>query len=302
MIAKAMEQNPYVSSYSGRDLPYGNLDYWPFGLSFNCSEPPFDNKDVRWAISYAINRQEMVDVAYQGGGMISAWNLPPYAKLETYKAAIADLFEKYPTTEFNLEKSAERMRMAGYTMGDDGFWQDAEGNTLSFTVITFSWALADTIPMVQQLREAGFDADYSQNPEGYTMMMQGTADAYLFGHGASIEDPYATMRMYQSRYSAPTGEMATFAYRWTNEEYDAIVDEMATVHPDDPRTIELLHDGMEIWLEDLPDIPLVQNYHRNPHNETYWVNWPSVEDSDVNDAWWHTTALLWVYQMEKAQE
>jgi len=304
MIAQALEQNPKLSTYSGRKMPYGQLDFWPFGLSFNTSVPPFDNPDVRWALSYAINREQMIDVAYLGEGMVSAWNMPPFPGLEKYKAAIADLFVEYPTTEFDLAKSAELMEKAGYTKGSDGFWKNAQGEPLKFTIITFSWALDVTVPMVQQLRNAGFDADYSQNPEGYSMIMQGTADAYVFGHGASVTEPYAAMRMYHSRYSAPTGEMAAFSYRWSNAEYDALVDKMATLYPspDDPEVIETLGGAMRIWLEALPDIPLVQNYHRNPHNETYWVNWPSEADGDVNDAWWHRTALLWVYELERSPE
>ncbi len=41
---------------------------------------------------------------------------------------------------------------------------------------------------------------------------------------------------------------------------------------------------MEIWLPDLPDIQLVQNFHRIPWNTTYWKNWPTAENAYVNGA------------------
>ncbi len=34
----------------------------------------------------------------------------------------------------------------------------------------------------------------------------------------------------------------------------------------------------ELWLPDLPDIQLVQNYHRIPLNTTYWRNWPTEDN------------------------
>ena len=39
-------------------------------------------------------------------------------------------------------------------------------------------------------------------------------------------------------------------------------------------------------------IPLVQWYHRIPHNQTYWTNWPSKENPYINSAYWHKTWLL----------
>ena len=46
---------------------------------------------------------------------------------------------------------------------------------------------------------------------------------------------------------------------------------------------------MEIWLPDLPDIQLVQNYHRIPMNTTRWKNWPTADNPYINGASWHLT-------------
>ncbi len=57
---------------------------------------------------------------------------------------------------------------------------------------------------------------------------------------------------------------------------------------------------MEIWLPDLPDIQLVQNYHRIPINTTYWQNWPTEDNSYVNGASWHLTFPIVLWNLQSA--
>lgn len=60
---------------------------------------------------------------------------------------------------------------------------------------------------------------------------------------------------------------------------------------DDPKMKELFKKGMEIWYEELPDVPLVQWFHRVPVNTAYWKNWPTSENPYMNSALWHLTML-----------
>ena len=63
----------------------------------------------------------------------------------------------------------------------------------------------------------------------------------------------------------------------------------------------LFREAMEIWLSELPSIPIVQWYHRIPHNETYWKNWPTAKNPYINSAYWHNTWLLVLLGLEPAQ-
>ena len=105
--------------------------------------------------------------------------------------------------------------------------------------------------------------------------------------------------MYTSQWWAPTGEnCADTRPRWKNEEYDAIVDEMGTTSPDDEAKMQELFDkAMAIWYENLPEVPVVEWYHRTPQNTTYWTNWPN-NDNAYNTSFWHLTFPMTVWNLE----
>ena len=76
--------------------------------------------------------------------------------------------------------------------------------------------------------------------------------------------------------------------RYSNPEYDAILDEMAPLNADDPRFTELAVQAMEIYWRDQIDIPIIQWLHRIAYNQTYWTNWPTADNigPGVNGAFW----------------
>ena len=85
---------------------------------------------MRWAISYAVDREKIVEFAYEGITTVTDVFFPHTPAMDVFYQHAADLFEKYPAKEFNLEKSAERMEAAGYSKNSDGLWADGDGNTV----------------------------------------------------------------------------------------------------------------------------------------------------------------------------
>lgn len=294
------QQNPAIITHSGQEQPYGYVDWWPSGLGFNCSVAPFDDPQVRWAISYAIDRQQLVDFGYRGAGEPTTVPYPYYAGLLTYIEGIQDLLEQYPTNAYDLAKTDELMTAAGFAKDGDGFWAK-DGTRLSLEIITFQ-VFAEIVPIVaEQLKQAGFDASFGMPTDFFDRLTTGNGNIYIWGHGGSVRDPYATLELYHQKFVKPTGEFTYPFYRWANDEFDAIVDEMGVTAPEDPKTAELFRAAMEIWLRELPDVMLLQFYHRIPLNTTYWTGWPSKEDPYMNEAFWHRTFINILTRLKAVQ-
>jgi peptide/nickel transport system substrate-binding protein len=299
-IQTMIEQNPKVTTWSGRTVPYGYLDWWPLSFGFNALEPPFDDPEVRWAINHAINREQLVEVGWMGAGKPSVLPFPDFPSLRGYLDQVQDVIDKYPVDVHDPQLTAEILERKGWLKDDEGVWTK-NGERFKI-VIEISPGFQDITPvLVRQLRDAGFDASSRMTSDAYTRTTQGVARAYINGNGGSVRDPYFTLRLYHKRFVLPTGEATTVYWRWANDEFSDLVDEMGKTAPDDPRMIPLLREALDIWLSEMPAIPLLQFYHRLPHNQTNWTNWPSEENPYINSAYWHRTWLLVLLNLKPVQ-
>ena len=113
-----------------------------------------------------------------------------------------------------------------------------------------------------------------------------------------MRDPYFVLRQYHQRFVYPTDQPSDMPWRWANDEYSQLVDQMGQTPSDAPEMADIYRRAMDIWLEELPSIPLVQWPHRIPHNETYWTNWPTESNPYINSAYWSRTWLLVLLNLE----
>ena len=270
--------------------PYGSLDWWPNALGFNDSKEPFNDPEIRWAINYAINRKQIIEVGFRGAGDYTVLPFPAYPAMKPYFEAVQDLLKQTPIDAYDPAKTAQILQAKGWQKDGEGFWAKG-GQRFPMTIMLLPGFFQNFAPViVTQLREAGFDASFKSPTNAGTLQNTGEVDAFLNGHGGGIRDPYLTLNHYHSRYGAPTGEAAARPYRWKNAEFDTIVDEMATVPSSDPKFMDLYKKAMTIWIKELPDIPTVQWYLICPVNITYWKGWPNEKNAYTAPALWHRGA------------
>ena len=300
-IKALLDANPKVTTWSGRDLPYGYRDWWPPVLGFNALEAPFDDPEVRWAVNYAIDRKQLVDVGWQGAGEYTLLPFPDFPPLKKFTRLVDDLVEKYGVDEHTPAKTAAIMERKGWSKDEEGLWV-RDGKRIKLPIVVYPGLFQDFTPvLVKQLRQAGFDASFRMYSDAYTSMSSGNALAYVIGVGGSVRDPYFTLRLFHSRYVEPTGTATPYYWRWANIDFDRLVDRMGQIAPDDPALIPIFREAMDIWISEMPTIPLLQWFHRVPHNQTYWTNWPSADDPYMNSAFWVRSFLIVLLGFEPAQ-
>ncbi len=300
---RVVKTNGDVSSWFN-EPPYAYLDPCPRYMAFNTTQPPFNDPKVRWAISEAINRDAIVDIAWENLTTPAKWMTPDYPAFSPYMEKAADLFSQYNTLNYDLDASEATMKAAGYTKSGN-YWQDKNGKPITVDLVIRQGEADQTrmAPVVTQLlQRAGFDANFvlSDIAAFSDALNTGRADAWLDVSCGGISDPYGTLELYHSRHAAPMGQVATGARtRWANAKFDAIVDEMAVTASDDPKMTDLFHQALAIWLPEMPAIPLVQAALLTSFNGHYWNNFPNSKNNYVHPGFWWATDLLIVAEVHK---
>jgi len=301
VIKQVVEQNPKIIAWSGREEPYGYVDWWPQSLFFNCAVKPYDDPDIRRAVNHAIDRQQLVEIGYEGAGITSELPFPDFPPLRKYLDAVKPLLERYPTNAYDLGEVERIMTSKGYTRDAENLWVDEKGARVDATI----YGIVDLVNdygaiLAEQLRAAGFDASLQTPSDSYTRMADGSAKLFLFGFAGAIADPYPSLELMHSRHYSKVGEAGDISSRWRNEEFDRTVEQMASLPVDDPQELPLFLQAMEIYLRELPHTPLVQWLHRIPYNTRYWTGWPIADDPYLPGAFWFKTFALELTRLKPA--
>jgi peptide/nickel transport system substrate-binding protein len=298
----ALSRNPKLQVFTADGkAPYGSLDWWTNAMGFNCSKPPFDDAEMRWAINHAIDRKQIIDVGFKGAGQSTVLPFPAYPAMKPYFDSVKPIMDRHPVDAYNPEKTAQIFQKKGYTKDGEGFWTK-DGTRFSLVLMLPAGFFQHFAPViVTQLRRAGIDASFKSPSNASSLMAQGDVDAFLNGHGGGIRDPYRTLFHFHGSQIAPTGQEAPRPHRWKNAEFDSLVDQMGQVPSGSTKFMELYNKAMEIWIPELPVIPTVQWYLICPVNTAYWKGWPTEANPYTAPAMWHRgAATLVINSLEPA--
>ena len=295
------ERNPNVEAWL-TDPPYAWYDPCPRALLFQNDHAPFNDPNMRKAISSLIDRDQIVTLAYEGSTATANTIYPAYSGLQPYMDAIKDIVANSAVT-YDPAKAEEFFTAAGYAKNGDGVWAK-DGQPLAPVMLTDSGD-AEAMKVAQVVADQLTTGGVAVQLQPLSGAVQDSARLagnwdlaapQAFCPGTIYED----MELFHSKFYVPVGQPAPWyernSFRYKNPAYDAVVDEMLAAlgkNADEATLVDIFKRGMEIWYDDLPVTPLTQAPALVPFNTTYWQGWPNAENPwmmPVN--WWATMNLL----------
>lgn len=298
-----LEQNPNAIGWT-TDPPHAWIDPCPGMLGFNTRVAPWDDKDMRWAVNYALSKQEIGDAQTGGFGQPSPYNFPDYPALQAWLTENQDLLDQYGPTVYDPAKAKTLIESKGYVMGADGFYEK-DGERLQVDILFKTEEPILPALVVSAFQEVGIDAAPRALAGAAYFDARNTGDFEIETHHVacgSVVEPYDELNLLHSRWIVPIGERASNnIWGWSNAEYDEIVDEMQTIAPGAERQHELFRRALEIRLQELPIISLTQQRRVVPYSTKYWTNWPTAENDYHHPPNWWMNFLMLVVDIEPAQ-
>lgn len=246
-LQKSLNETSNVSV----DMPPGPMIYF---LGFNNVKPPFDDVQVRQALTYAINREGVTNKVAQGvckpasGTYVAAidWAFNPDVQLPAYDPA-----------------TAEQM------LDDAGYTKDGDGTRFQMKLTVsrpLEIAMAEIIK--EQLRQIGVDVQIEQLEDATlrsTLQTEDKHDAYLYGNWWG-PDPAEWETYLRS------GELWATPLNYDNPEVDALFDKGRAALDREERA-KYYYEIQEIMLDDMPRIPIMGSCPYSFGHTTEYTGW-----------------------------
>lgn len=292
-------QNPNIEAWVD-GMPFVWLDPCPRQMSLQTQVAPWDDAEMRWMLNNVIDREEIIEIAYEGVTIPSRTMFVEYGGMFPIIDAIEEAGMAFSTTA-NLEAAEATLIEKGYERGGDGLWQK-DGSVLSLGIQVHEGFVEKrriTADLVEQYQRFGINAR-AEIIAGATWEdnkafgnYEATTDWDACG---SINEPWASLNRYSGRWWTPVGERTSGGnnhVRWNgpnNEAYSEIVAEIGSLPLGSPEIIDMVVEAYGYLYEDLPFIPLNQATKLVPFSNTYWTGWPTSENNFNHPAtWWQST-------------
>lgn len=257
--------------------------YWYPGdglvtLLVNDQKAPFDDVRLRQALSAAIDREQLSEVAMQG---YTPPAHPTGLPLPAYEDVMSDEYAD-AAYERDVDRANQLLDDAGFPRGAGGVRTTPDGEKLSFRLQIPS-DYVDWVTMSQLLKEQLADVGIELEPQGVSF------DAWLESRGAGTFDvtiasvpmglsPYHLYRaIMSSEYKVDEGPVISNYARFYDDAADGFLEDYAAT--DDPAAKQEALDGLQkIMVDELPLVPMLQSPNWAQFNTARWEGFPDEED------------------------
>ena len=279
--------------------PIDNINVW-----FNTTLAPLNNKAVRQAIAYSIDRPSVSqkgEFGYEPPGNQTGVLSPTFDSW--IDKAQADTYGY----KFDVAKAQGLLQQAGFTKGSSGIFQDSSGKKLSLSIINIA-GYTDWVASVQviqdNLKQVGIELK-PVNLEAtayFDKLFTGNFElAYGSVNTSPGPSPYYELRnTLHSATTAAIGQTAAGDYgRYKNPALDALFDQYGGT-TDPAKQHDLIKQVEKIMLEDVPVIPVTEGVAWYQYSTKDFAGWPTKDDPFAAPAPWNLpdweVTLLHVYK------
>ena len=215
-------------------------------LYLNNAAEPFNNEKVRQALCYAVDKQQIIDVAFDGyGSPIGSSMYPAFQKY-----FVEDLTDYYP---YDPERARELLAEAGYP---DGF-------SMTITVPSNYQPHIDTATvLVEQLKAVGITAEI-QPVEWGAWLSEVYGNRQFQSTVVGVDASNMTARALLERFTSAADDNFI---NYQNTDYDALF-QQAQATADDAEQTELYKQmernltehAANVYIQDLADLVVLRN-------------------------------------------
>jgi len=260
------------------DVPYMLSDNTAF-LFLNTTKKPMDDPEFRKAVAFAINSEEIVEKVFEKQVLPSnpLGFLPIDAWMKYYDE---DVVTKYGF-EFNPDIAKSMLKDAGYVDKDgDGFVEAPDGSKIELSIIVpFGWTdWMESIKIIaSNLKAVGINAlaEFPDFGRYQDELYGGNFDMAINNFGSYLSVTVWTF--YHWLFFPISDYQANGNFgRYDNPEVFKLLDEFNRTPFDNVEAgKEIVSKIEEIFLKDMPAIPLWYNGMWFQASEAAWTNWPS---------------------------
>jgi cationic peptide transport system substrate-binding protein len=213
-------------------------------FGFNTRKPPFNNPLVRKALSYAINKQAILEAVYTGQAEIADGIIPNSSW--AYDATIK-------SQDYSITTAQELLTQAGYS---NGFSMDLWAMPVQRSYNPDAITMAKLIQA--DLQKIGVEVNIVSGYEWSTFLRkvsEGEHQSVLLGWSADNPDPDNFFSSLLSCSSADTGSNRTF---WCNKKFDQLIQKALKTNNINKRKV-YYSKALKLINEEVPLIPIAHS-------------------------------------------
>jgi len=246
---------------------------WGYELTFNMAKNPIlEDKNVRQAFAYAIDRDELVEKIGRSAGKPGSMGILP----QDHIWFNPDL----PQYEHDADKAMQTLEEAGWTDSDGNGIMDKDGKELSFDIILSSDQARIGELVKERLKEAKISVNI-QAIEGKSRdakLASGDYEIGINGYGGwGADADYLRTKFCGESFGIEGASHGRPLTGYQNDEVDELcLAQLSEI--DAEKRKEIVYEIQEVLAEDVPSIPLYYTASYNAYRPAVYDGWMNMFD------------------------